>query len=551
MMSMFRTIHIAGICLAVILYLLNPWMLLVLAGAAIVIGICDRVQNVHALRRNYPFIGWGRYIFESIGDELRQYWFLPDDKVRPFDRERFKNLVRTGKGLSNEIGFGTERDYNAPGEIHLLPSMFPVSNKEGINKLPSIVIGKNRRKPYVCPSPINISGMSFGALSEEAVRALSSGALMSDIHMLTGEGGLTPYHLEGARAKIPFTSRIAWQTATVLSVVAPRFWKRPPKLIGNKIGGGRIVVQLGPAKFGFRTESGELDWNKLAETAANDQIVGFEIKLAQGAKPGLGGLLPAAKITPEIAAIRGIPLGKDCISPNAWDEFQDVASLMSFIEKLQECTGKPVGFKMVGGKNTFIKEVAAYMKEHKKGPDFITIDGGEGGTGAAPLAHADMVGLPIMQAIPMVDNALREAGVRDEVVLIASGKIATAGDIAMHIALGADMINMARGFLIGGLGCIQSGQCDKNSCPTGIATQNKKLRRGLDPTVKFVRVADLANGRKRELLALIKSCGKRSPWELTRHDLSIVVEPGKEISLAERFPYPQGDDGKRNPTTQW
>lgn len=547
-MTMFRTIHIAGLCVAVVLWMINPWLLLVLAAVAVIVGICDRIQNVHALRRNYPFIGWGRYIFESIGDELRQYWFLPDEKVRPFDREKFKDLVRTGKGLSNEIGFGTERDYNAPGEIHLLPSMFPVSHKEGINQLPSIVIGKNRRQPYICPSPINISGMSFGALSEEAVRALSSGAFMSDIHMLTGEGGLTPYHLEGARAHISWQTRIAWRLAQGLSCVAPRYWKRPPKLVGNKIGGGRIIVQIGPAKFGFRTADGDFDWTKIAEVAKNDQIVGFEIKLAQGAKPGLGGLLPAKKITLEIAEIRGIPMGKDCLSPSTWDEFNDVPSLMAFIARVQELTGKPVGFKMVGGKPDFIREVASYMKLNKQGPDFITLDGGEGGTGAAPLGHADSVGLPIMHAIPMVDNALREFGVRDEVVLIASGKIATSADIAVHIALGADLINMARGFLIGGLGCIQAGQCQKNTCPTGIATQDKKLRRGLDPTVKFVRVANLANGRKKELLSLLKSCGKRTPWELTRHDASIVVEPGKEISLAERFPYPAGDDGRRNPT---
>ena len=550
-MTMFRTIHIAGVALAVVLWMLNPWLLLLLASAALVIGICDRIQNVHALRRNYPFIGWGRYLFESIGDELRQYWFLPDDKVRPFDREKYKDLVRTGKGLPTDIGYGTERDYNAPGELHLLPSMFPISEKEGINKLPAIVIGKKRRKPYVCASPINISGMSFGALSEEAVRALSSGALMSDIHMLTGEGGLTPYHLEGARATIPVKSRIAWQIARILSNVSPRYWQRPPKLQGNKIGGGRIIAQIGPAKFGFRTADGALDWDKLAQVAKNDQIVGIEIKLAQGAKPGLGGLLPAAKITPEIAAIRGIPMGKDCLSPSAWDEFHDVPSLLQFIAKVQELTGKPVGFKMVGGKDSFIREVAAYMAQHKIGPDFITLDGGEGGTGAAPMAHADTVGLPIMHALPMVDNALRAAGVRDDVVLIASGKIASSADMAVHIALGADLINMARGFLIGGLGCIQAGHCHLNTCPTGIATQDKKLRRGLDPTIKFVRVANLANGRKKELLKLIKSCGKRTPWELTRHDVSIVVEPGKEISLAERFPYPAGDSGERHPTVKW
>ncbi len=550
-MDMFRTIHIAGLILAVVLYMLNPWLLAGLAILAVIVGIHDRVQNVHAIRRNFPFVGWGRYIFESIGDELRQYWFLPDEKVRPYDREKFKDLVRTGKGLPDAIGYGSERDYRATGEVHLLPSMFPVPDSEGLNKLPAIVIGKKRRVPYVCASPINISGMSFGALSEEAVRALSSGALMSDIHMLTGEGGLSPYHLNGVQEAIPFQSQVTWKLATLLSAVAPRYWKKPPKLVGNKIGGGRIVVQLGPAKFGFRNDDGELDWVKLAQVAQSEQIVGFEIKLAQGAKPGQGGLLPAAKITPEIAAVRGIPMGIDCKSPNAWDEFNDVPSLMAFIERIQEVTGKPVGFKMVGGSPNFIREVAAYMRDNSKGPDFITLDGGEGGTGAAPLALADMMGLPVMHAIPMVDNALREAGVRDDVVLIGSGKIATAGDIAVHIAMGLDLVNIGRGFLIGGLGCIQALQCHTNKCPAGIATQDKRYRRGLDPSVKFVRVANLANGRKKGLLLLLKSCGKRTPWELTRHDVSIVVEPGKEITMAERYPYPQGDSGKRNPTIQW
>ncbi|MBX9693765.1 MAG: FMN-binding glutamate synthase family protein, partial [Cyanobacteria bacterium] len=193
MMSMFKTIHIAGICLAVILWMINPWLVAILFGVALVIGIADRYQVVHALRRNFPFIGWGRYIFESIGEELRQYWFLPNNLVRPFDRRVFQDLVRTGKGLSSDIGFGTERDYRAEGEVHILPNMFPVSTKE-VTSFPSIVIGPKRRHPYVCPSPINISGMSFGALSEEAVRALSSGAKFADVHMLTGEGGLTEYH---------------------------------------------------------------------------------------------------------------------------------------------------------------------------------------------------------------------------------------------------------------------------------------------------------------------------------------------------------------------
>lgn len=550
-MDMFKTIHIAGAILAVVLYLLNPWLLAALAATAIVVGIFDRFQSVHAIRRNFPFVGWGRYLFESIGDELRQYWFLPDEKVRPFDREKFKDLVRTGKGLPDAIGYGTERDYNAPGEVHLLPDMFPVSDKEGLTKLPALVIGKNRRKPYVCPSPINISGMSFGALSEEAVRALSSGALISDVHILTGEGGLTPFHLDGVQEPIPFASVVAWRLAQILSTIAPRYWKRPPALKGNKIGGGRVIVQIGPAKFGFRTADGALDLEKLEKVAQNDQIVGFEIKLAQGAKPGTGGLLPAAKITQEIAAIRGIPMGVDCKSPNAWDEFSDVPTLMAFIEKLQEITGKPVGFKMVGGSPKFIREVAAYMKANRKGPDFITLDGGEGGTGAAQMALADMMGLPVMHAIPMVDNTLREFGVRDDVVLIGSGKIASTGDIAVHIALGLDMVNMARGVLVGGLGCIQALQCHTNKCPVGIATQDKRYRRGLDPLVKYVRVANLFNGRKNGLLLMLKSCGKRTPWELTRHDVTIVVEPGKEVTMAERFPYPQGDDGRRNPTIQW
>ncbi len=558
------------------------------------VGIDDYyLQRKHAIRRNFPVLGWCRYGFELIGDELRQYWFMSDTEERPYDRETRRFMYRAGKGVNYNLGFGSSRDQRAVGAVHLLNEMFPVSEKKDRgNRLPPLVIGKNRRKPYHCAWPINISGMSWGALSAEAVAALSSGAKLANVHMLTGEGGLTPYHLNGVTKRVTIDQVFHYYKALIGWNLGLRRGVRPVKPEPVVVGGGRIVLQIGPAKFGFRkslkdclrivgVNTGEfdmddlrrvaekfylngldnemlldqarkdelvgLDFDKVRKLAEDDQIVMFEIKLAQGAKPGQGGKLPKEKITPELADFRQIPMGKDCYSPNAWDEFCDVPSMFKFVKALQDLTGKPVGIKIVVGQDRHIEEIAELMSMTGEGPDFITIDGGEGGTGAAPVALADHMGEPILHSIPVVDNILRKHGVRNMTTLIASGQIAKGSDVAVAIAMGADMVNIARGNLIGGLGCIMAKRCHTNHCPVGIATQDPRLRRGLDPEDKYVRTANYNMVLQRDLLIILKAIGVRTPWELTRNHISVVTAPLVSTKVSEIYPYPDGSNGKREP----
>jgi len=529
------------------------------------------IDSRHAIRRNFPLIGWCRYGLELIGAELRQYWFMSDTEEAPYNRITRSYIYRSAKGINNNLGFGTQRKYKEVGEIHVLPGMFPIPDTERQgNRLPPLIIGPKRRKPYACPWPINISGMSWGALSEEAVRALSSGAKLANIHMATGEGGLTPFHLDGVVKRVETADSVRNTLGKMLSRVTFGLVKEPAAPVREIVGGGRIIVQLGPAKFGFRKSvtrataeqvlrgiyrfAGQapdapftmLDLEKVRKVAENDQIVGFELKLAQGAKPGQGGKLPKEKITAQLAEWRGIPQGEDCYSPNAWDEFNDVPSLFRFVTLMQEITGKPVGIKIVVGRDEAVRDIARHMKETGEAPDWITVDGGEGGTGAAPVDLADRAGLPILHAIPKVDTILREEGVRDMTVIVASGQIARGDDVAIAIAMGADMVNIGRGNLIAE-GCIMSLRCHTNQCPTGITTQDPRLRRGLDPQDKYVKVANYNMVLQRSLLMFMKTACVRTPWELTRAHLSVVMEPMVEKRLDEVHPYPDGSNGKRNP----
>lgn len=527
------------------------------------VGVNDfYIQRSHSVRRNWPLIGWCRYGFELIGDELRQYWFRGDMDGWP-NRLQAQYVYRSAKGINNNLGFGTQRKYRDVGEIHILNTMYPIAETVSRgNRLPPLVIGKKRRKPYHCPWPIAISGMSWGALSAEAVMALSSGAKEANIHIMTGEGGLTPYHIDGVVRRIPFKVMMSYRLGVALHYLSCNLRAKPSRPVAEIVGGGRIGLQLGPAKFGFRkffldpfdTAHGqefrkrwtnELDWDKIRTLADNDQIVLVEVKLAQGAKPGQGGKLPKEKVTPELAEWRGIPLGEDCYSPNAWDEFNDTRSMFKFIKDLQEATGKPVGIKIVVGQDKYIHEIAQLMKETGEGPDFITIDGGEGGTGAAPVALADRAGLPILHSIPLVDTILRKHGVRNEVILIASGQILDGADIAIAMAMGADMVNRGRGNMVAE-GCILAFRCHTNTCPVGVATQDPRLRRGLDPEDKYAKVANYNLVGQRELLMMCRTAGVQTPWELTRHHLSVVVSPMVEKSLAEIHPYPDSSEGKRN-----
>lgn len=541
-----------------------PGLALALLTFLLQVGVNDFwLQRSHTIRRNFPLLGWFRYGFELIGDELRQYWFRSDLEGWP-NRDQAKYAYRSAKGINNNLGFGTKRDYRAVGEIHILPAMFPIPETESRgNRLPPLVIGRKRRKPYHCPWPINISGMSFGALSPEAVMALSSGAKEANIHILTGEGGMTEYHTKGVVRRIPFEAKAAYWRAVVKHYLTFKHSPMPQEPVAEVVGGGRIGVQIGPALFGFRkffmdpvdTASGkefrkrwtnEIDWDKIAALGDNDQVAFVELKWAQGAKPGQGGKLPKEKITPELAELRGIDQDKDCYSPNAWKEAPDVESMFRLVKRVQDLTGKPVGIKIVVGQEKDIRAIAKLMKDTGEGPDMITLDGGEGGTGAAPAALADRAGLPILHAIPLVDNILREYGVRDQVTLVASGRILDGADIAIAIAMGADMVNRGRINMVFE-GCILAYRCHTNTCPAGVATQDPRLRRGLDPEDKYVKVANGNLVAQRELLMICRTAGVRHPWELTRHHLSVVVSPMVEKNMAEIHPYPDGSNGKRNP----
>lgn len=486
---------------------INPFLYIAIVVA--IVTVYDLLQTKHSLRRVYPFIARVRYLFEKIRPELRQYFFSSDLEERPFSRRDRDYIYASAKGENNKIGFGTKLDYAAPGNFHIMSNMFPVPMAEMPLAFTPLVFGPLSDNPYFCTSRIIISAMSFGALSQEAIRALSRGARDAGVPMSCGEGGLTPFHLSG---------------------------------------GCDMFVQIGPAKFGFRTKSGELDWEKIAKVAELANVKAFYLKLAQGAKPGAGGILPKEKITDEIAEIRGIPKDKDCHSPNCWGEFSDFPTMFAVIKRLKAVTRKPVGIKIVAGDPWQIHELVYLMKITGEGPDFIQVDGGEGGTGAAPVMLADHVGLPIDQAIKMVDNIFRLHEIRDRVILIASGRVATPADMARLFGLGADMVAMARGQLLP-LGCIQAAKCHTNRCPTGIATQDPWLRRALVVEEKAKRVARYNKTMHDELRMLMAACGIKETWQFNRRMVTMVVEPGKEIRLSDVYPYPPDCAQERNPVT--
>jgi glutamate synthase domain-containing protein 2 len=467
--------------------------------ALVAIGIRDLTQKKHAITRNFPIVGHFRYFFEELGQPLRQYFFSGDLEERPYNRVTRSWVYASAKGQNNLVGFGSQANPHEAGRMHILPSMYPTLTPEAADLPRPRVIGASRAEPYHPKRFANISGMSFGALSPNAVRALSRGAALSGCYMSTGEGSLSPYHVEG---------------------------------------GADILYQIGPAKFGCRTADGGFDDEKAARILALPQVKMVEIKLGQGAKPGKGGVLPKEKITEEIAAIRGIPMGRDCHSPNRFEEFDNARSLLDFIARVRRLTGKPIGLKMVVGSAAEIDELCVEIRRRGDGPDFIAVDGKEGGSGAAPLALADYVGLPLIDALTTVDNALRRHGLRDDVTLIASGKIATGGEVATHLALGADLVHIGRGFLFS-IGCIQALRCHTNTCPAGVTTQNPWLQAGLDPADKAVRVSNYSHALERDLQMITHACGLEHPSELHRGHVVVNVSPGVRKSLIDLFPYPE------------
>jgi len=471
-------------------------VLTLLVGGGLVLAwmyLVDIRQSKHAIRRNYPIIGRFRYLFEHLGYFFRQYFYAQDREEKPFNRAQRSWVYRAAKNEDSTQAFGSTLDQAAPGTVLFVPSVFPALEEQAVNDAP-IVIGPLCPKPFVAASFFNISAMSYGAISRVAALALSRGAAQAGCWLNTGEGGLAPYHLDG---------------------------------------GCDLVFQIGTAKYGVRDAQGQLDDDRLRELAAHPQVRMFEIKLSQGAKPGKGGILPGVKVTEEVARIRGIPMGQDSISPNGHPDIRNVDQLLDRIEHIRTVTGKPVGIKWVVGGGDFLDQLcqaSCARGPEPWGPDFITLDSGDGGSGAAPQSLMDHAGLGIRESLPAVVDKLVEYGLRERIRVIATGKLIMPVDVAWALAVGADFVVSARGFMFA-LGCIQAMQCNRNTCPTGITTHDRHLQKGLDPTDKAIRVAHYVHNLRREVGVIAHSCGVESPRALGRQHARIVTELGQSEPL--------------------
>ncbi len=468
-------------------------------AALLFVFVRDITQKKHSVLRNYPVIGRLRYKFEELGEYFRQYFFMGDRDEMPFNRATRGWVYRLAKNEGGIIGFGSTYDLHHAGALIFVNHPFPVLEEERL-PTPSLTLGEGYcREPFEARSIVNVSGMSFGAISAPAVRALSKGAAVAGCWMDTGEGGLSPYHLEG---------------------------------------GCDVIMQIGTAKYGVRDAQGNLSTERLLELSK--VVRAFEIKLSQGAKPGKGGVLPGRKVTPEIAHIRGIPEGRDSISPNRHRDISNMNELLEKIAWMRDLTGRPVGVKTAVGGWRFMNEMADIV--HRRGlefaPDFLVIDGGEGGSGAAPQALADHMGLSIDEALPRVVDALIETGLRQRVRVVASGKIVTSARAAWALCVGADFVNTARGFMFS-LGCIQALRCHQNTCPTGVTTHNKRLQRALVVEEKYLRVANYAMNMNKEIDMIAHSCGVRHARELRREHVRIVQASGQSVALNMLYPYPE------------
>jgi len=463
----------------------------------IVVFILDITQTKQALRRNYPVISHFRYTFETLGGFFRQYFFTMDREELPFNRAQRSWVYRAAKNIDTTTAFGSTHNIITKGSILFVNCPFPTLGKDATGIRP-VTIGENCVHPYTAKSLFNISGMSYGALSSPAIKALSNGAKQCGCWLNTGEGGLSPYHLEG---------------------------------------NCDLVFQIGTAKYGVRDKMGNFSDEKLRLIAAHEQVKMFEIKLSQGAKPGKGGILPGAKVTREIAEIRGITESEDSISPNRHEDIDSISDLLDMIERIRKVTGKPVGFKTVIGSYGWLDTL--FVEIHERGinsaPDFITIDSADGGTGAAPVSLMDYMGLSIRESLPIVVNKLIEHGLKERIKVITSGKLINPTDIAWALCVGADFIVSARGFMFA-LGCIQAMHCNKNTCPTGITTHNPRLQQGLDPDLKASRVKHYVDNILHEVGVIAHSCGVKEPRELTRHHCRVVMGEGKSVFLDELFP---------------
>jgi glutamate synthase domain-containing protein 2 len=472
------------------------WLIagLVVAGFLVLVGVHDLSQKNHSILRNYPIAAHLRFIFEEIRPELRQYFFEGDKDGTPFSRDRRAVVYQRAKMQLDVRPFGTQYDVYANGYEWMAHSIAP----KPVSKEPfRIMVGDTQcAKPYSC-SVYNISAMSFGALSANAIRALNNGARIGGFAHDTGEGGYSPYHREG---------------------------------------GGDIIWEIGSGYFGCRKPDGTFDAEKFQAAASNEQIKMVELKLSQGAKPGHGGVLPAPKVSKEISLTRGVPMGEDCVSPSHHSAFSTPIELMQFVARMRELSGgKPAGFKLCVGHEWEFLAICKAMLATGIYPDFIVVDGKEGGTGAAPMEFIDHIGKPMRQGLHFVHNALVGIGARGKIKLGASGKIITAFDIVRAMALGADWCNAARGFMFA-VGCIQSQSCHTDRCPTGVATQDPTRQRALFVPDKMQRVANFHRATLHELAELTAAAGLGHPREFQPIHISRRVSPSEVVTFADIYP---------------
>ena len=484
------------------------WISRLAPGVAAVaaVAVHDLVQRRHALLRNFPVVGHARYFIEAVGPELRQYVVAGNDEERPFSRDQRRWVYASSKLENNYFGFGTDNDIEHTLSYPIVkhatfarvapPSSPPAGQEAWVPCAKVLGAARGRRGAFRQDSVVNFSAMSFGSLSGPAVEALNRGAALVGCTQNTGEGGLSPHHRHG----------------------------------------GELVFQIGTAYFGCRDDEGRFDLARLKDLVASAPVKALEVKLSQGAKPGLGGLLPAAKVSPEISATRGIPMGKDCISPSRHAEFSDVDSMLDWVELLAAETGLPVGVKSAVGDMAFWEQLGDLMAVGDRGVDFVTIDGGEGGTGAAPLIFTDSVAMPFRLGFARVYAVFAERGLHERVVFTGAGKLGLPDNAVIAFALGVDTVNVGREAMLA-LGCIQAQKCHTDRCPTGVATQNAWLSRGLDPALKSVRAANYVKTLRRDLLKVSEACGVEHPALIDADDVELLDAATSARPLRELFGY--------------
>lgn len=486
------------------------WILvLVLLACLLLVGVYDLVQRRHSVLRNYPILGHLRYLLESLRPELQQYFIERNFDGRPYDRDVRTIIYERAKGIHGELSFGTERDIEEVGYEYLVHSTAPVPEPD---EPPRVMIGGPECAQPYSMSLLNVSSMSFGALSGNALRALNKGAAMGGFAHDTGEGGLTPYHLDG---------------------------------------GGDLVWEVGSGYFGTRTKEGRFDPDQFADQAAHHQVKAISLKLSQGAKPGVGGVLPAAKVSDEIARYRGVPAHEKCVSPAAHSAFHTPRELIQFISTMRELSGgKPIGFKLCVGSRVEVLALCKAMLDQGSAPDFIIVDGAEGGTAAAPLEYEDHVGLPLTSGLITVHNALVGTGLRDKVKIGASGKVALGNDIVKRLIQGADYTNAARAMMMA-VGCIQAQRCHTNTCPVGVTTQDPRRARALDVEDKSVRAYRYQDATVRQAVQIMASLGVSDPSGLTPHMLHKKLGPTEIRSYADLYEWLTPGELVADPPQEW